>query len=136
MRRASDREKERERERERERETTRRVGVAGVAGSRNEICVTRGPTSPRLAPPLLSSVQLDAVPVSASRRVAARVILFNYVIPVIRARDGGTRSRGRRERQRETISPRRRGCAGEDRGGGHYEIVVTRLISTLPRELS
>lgn len=58
-----------------------------VAGSRNEICVTRGPTSPRLAPPLLSSVRLDAVPVSAPGRVAARcVILFNYVIPVIRAR--------------------------------------------------
>ena len=69
----------------RERERRNSVGVAGVAGSRNEICVTRGPTSPRLAP-LLSSVQLDAVPVSAPARVAARVILFNYVIPVIRAR--------------------------------------------------
>ena len=46
-----------------------------VAGSRNEICVTRGPTSPRLAPPLLSSVQPDAVPVSAPGRVAARYII-------------------------------------------------------------
>lgn len=46
-----------------------------AAGSRNEICVTRGPTSPRLAPPLLSSVQLDAVPVSASARVATRYII-------------------------------------------------------------
>lgn len=50
--------------------------MAGVAsGSRNEICVTRGPRSPRLAPPLLSSVQLDAVPVSAPGRVAARYII-------------------------------------------------------------
>lgn len=75
-----------------------------VAGSRNEICVTRGPTSPRLAPPLLSSVRLDAVPVSAPGRVAARVILFNYVIPVIRARrrEAGV---GGREMQRETIDP-------------------------------
>lgn len=32
-----------------------------VARSRNEICVTRGPTSPGLAPLLLSSAQLGAV---------------------------------------------------------------------------
>lgn len=89
--------------------TAQGIVVQGiVAGSRNEICVTRGPTSPRLAPPLLSSVRLDAVPVSAPGRVAARcVILFNYVIPVIRARrreaflvggweEGRERCKGRR----------------------------------------
>lgn len=103
-----------------------------VAGSRNEICVTRGPTSPRLAPPLLSSVRLDAVPVSAPGRVAARVILFNYVIPVIRAR--------RREpflgRERDAKGDDRPSALGSRKGGGHYEIVVTRLISTPTRELS
>lgn len=79
-----------------------------VAGSRNEICVTRGPTSPRLAPPLLSSVRLDAVPVSAPGRVAARcVILFNYVIPVIRARRREAFPRGWEEGGRER-------CKGRD----------------------
>lgn len=116
-----------------------------VAGSRNEICVTRGPTSPRLAPPLLSSVRLDAVPVSAPGRVAARcVILFNYVIPVIRARRREAFPRGweeggrERDAKGETIVPSDRPLLsrGSRKGGGHYEIVVTRLISTPTRELS
>lgn len=44
-----------------------------VARSRNEICVTRGPTSPGLALLLLSSAQPDAVQF-CSRRVARYII--------------------------------------------------------------
>lgn len=61
-----------------------------VARSRNEICVTRGPTSPGLALLLLSSAQLGAVQFYAQE--GWHVILFNYVIRVIRTgpRQGAT----------------------------------------------
>lgn len=61
-----------------------------VARSRNEICVTRGPTSPGLALLLLSSAQLGAV--QFCTREGWHVILFNYVIRVIRTgpREGAT----------------------------------------------
>lgn len=51
-----------------------------VARSRNEICVTRGPTSPGLALLLLSSAQSS---VQFYAREGWHVILFNYVIRVI-----------------------------------------------------
>lgn len=74
--------------------------------------MTRGPTSPRLAPPLLSSVQLDAVPVSAPRRVAARYIIQLCHSSYTGAMEGlvaGWGEMGRRERQRD--APLRAGNA-------------------------
>ncbi|KOC64546.1 hypothetical protein WH47_12010, partial [Habropoda laboriosa] len=109
----------------------RRYRGCRAAGSRNEICVTRGPTSPRLAPPLLSSVQLDAVPVSAPGRVAER-----YIIQLCHSSyTGATKGPFSREERETKGRSSLRGSLPRPRGS-HYEIVVTRLISTPPRELS
>ncbi|KYN14417.1 hypothetical protein ALC57_13369, partial [Trachymyrmex cornetzi] len=62
-----------------------------VARSRNEICVTRGPTSPGLALLLLSSAQPGAVQFS-SRRVARYIIQLcrsSYTHEPAKVRRGG-----------------------------------------------
>lgn len=81
-----------------------------VAGSRNEICVTRGPTSPGLALLLLSSAQPGAVQFS-SRRVARYIIQLchsSYTHGPAKVRRGERANRSNErggERDRKTASP-------------------------------
>jgi len=80
-----------------------------VARSRNEICVTRGPTSPGLAPLLLSSAKPGAVRFS-SRRVARYIIQLchsSYTHGPAKVRRGqrANRSNKRGERDRKIATP-------------------------------
>ncbi|EGI68673.1 hypothetical protein G5I_02609 [Acromyrmex echinatior] len=75
-----------------------------VARSRNEICVTRGPTSPGLALLLLSSAQPGAVQIS-SRRVARYIIQLchsSYTHEPAKVRRGQRANRSNEREERET----------------------------------
>ncbi|TGZ53102.1 Uncharacterized protein DBV15_05464 [Temnothorax longispinosus] len=81
--------------------------LPGVARSRNEICVTRGPTSPGLALLLLSSAQPGAVQFS-SRRVARYIIQLchsSYTHGPAKVRRGNRSNERGGKRQEDAASP-------------------------------